>query len=123
MNLLAKKLFYLCILLIRKFNDLSYMNHSFMFNGFVMSAIVFTCIKNIMIMTLHQAANLHARYRIKSRLLKRKCRSFLPLWNKFILLKSIDLTTKNIRQIRLTRDFLRNTNLKSSLMKLPFQSL
>lgn len=44
-------------------------------------------------------------YKIKSRILKRKCRSFLPLWNKFILLKSIDLTTKNIRQIRLTRHF------------------
>ena len=62
-------------------------------------------------------------YRIKSRLLIRKCRSFLLLWSKFTLLKNTGNTTKNIRLIRLTRHFLKSTKFRLPYMKMPFQSL
>lgn len=62
-------------------------------------------------------------YRIKSRLLIRKYRSFLLLWNRFIPLKNTGRTTRNIRQIRLTRHFLKSTKYRLPYMKIPFQNL
>ncbi len=61
-------------------------------------------------------------YRIKSRLLIRKYRSFLLLWNRFILLKNTGRTTGNIRQIRLTRHFLKSTKLRLPYTKMPFHN-
>ena len=61
-------------------------------------------------------------YRIKSRLLIRKCCCFLPLWNKFIPLKNTGHTTRNIRQIRLISHFLKSIKLRLPYMKMPFQN-
>lgn len=44
-------------------------------------------------------------YKIKSKKLTRICNYFLIRWNKFILLKSIEPTTKSINQILLIRHF------------------
>ena len=62
-------------------------------------------------------------YKRKSRLLIRKCRSFLPLWNKFIPLKNPEHATRNILLIRLTRHFLKSTKLRLPYMKMLSQSL
>lgn len=62
-------------------------------------------------------------YKIKSKLLIRKCTSFPQLWSKFIPLKSIEPTTKNIRQILLIRHFLRSIRLKSHATKWLLQNL
>ena len=62
-------------------------------------------------------------YKRRSRLLIRKCRSFSPLWSKFIPLKNTECATRNILLIRLTMHFLKSTKLKLLYMKMPFQSL
>ena len=56
-------------------------------------------------------------YKIKSKKLTRICSYFLIRWNKFILLKNIEPTTKNIKQILLIRHFLRSIRLKSHATK------
>ena len=61
-------------------------------------------------------------YKIKSRLLIRKYRSFLPLWSKFTPLKNKGNTIKNIRQVRPIRHFLKSTKLRLPYMKMPFQN-
>lgn len=62
-------------------------------------------------------------YKRKSRLLIRKCRSFSPLWSKFIPLKNTECATRNILLIRLTRHFLKSTKLRLPYMKMLSQSL
>ena len=51
------------------------------------------------------------------------CSYFLILWNKFILLKNIEPTTKNIRQIPPIKLFLRSIRLKSHATKQLFTEL
>lgn len=62
-------------------------------------------------------------YKRKSKLLIRKCRSFPPLWSKFIPLKNTERATRNILLIRLTRHFLKSTKLRLPYMKMLSQSL
>lgn len=62
-------------------------------------------------------------YKRRSRLLIRKCRSFSPLWSKFIPLKNTECATRNILLIRLTRHFLKSTKLRLPYMKMLSQSL
>lgn len=61
-------------------------------------------------------------YKIKSKKLTRICSYFPIRWNKFILLKSIEPTTKNINQIHPIRHFLRSIRLKSHSTKWIFQN-
>lgn len=62
-------------------------------------------------------------YKIKSKKLIRICSCFLIRWNKFILLKSIEPTTKNIKQVLLIRHFSRSIRLKSHATKKLLQNL
>lgn len=62
-------------------------------------------------------------YKRKSRLSIRKCRSFPPLWSKFIPLKNTECATRNILLIHLTRHFLKSTKLRLPYMKMLSQSL
>lgn len=62
-------------------------------------------------------------YKRKSRLSIRKCRSFPPLWSKFIPLKNTERATRNILLIHLTRHFLKSTKLRLPYMKMLSQSL
>lgn len=66
-------------------------------------------------------------YKRKSRLLIRKCRSFLPLWNIVYTVKKYRACYKeykrNIRLIHLTRHFLKSTKLRLPYMKMLSLSL
>ena len=53
-------------------------------------------------------------YKIKSNPLSSKYSSFLPQWSKFMLSKSIENTTRNIKQIHLTRYILDRLDIENT---------